>query len=325
MILTVERGINPRLYFVVLPPKRPLRLTYRTPECWKYALSKFSLTPDQILSHDTLVPECFGGFGNQFNAFIRGLFICYIFGYNRIAITDFAFCFNHSFHSTDGIEVVLEHSAFRPLVVNSYESDGSPECPLDDVRISATIRDELVGCLPTVSVNDSTLYICARGGDIMAKGTPYSFYGQPPCHYFTDAMHMDGHPTVVMSNNDPPSPCVQHLVKLGAVYGSLETPFHDLARLVHSRRIVISRTTFTAAAMLLSKPKDVLYAFVTQYSLCIWPNHTYLLDYYDRFGPHHKCRATPEYDENVLKEWHATDEQMHVMETTEKGCVWEFG
>jgi hypothetical protein len=283
------------------------------------------VTEQQVLIGRILILRGFGGFGNQFISFIRGLFLCYIFGYEYISISTFMFCICRPFLTTDGILVVLGQPALGSVYVNSFEVDGSPECPLHDIPIAATVRDEFVGCLPKVAVNDSALYICARGGDIIEKGTPFSWYGQPPCHYYVDAMRMDGRTTVVMSNYDRPSPCVEQLVELGATYGSLEMPMHDLAMLVHSRRMVVSRTSFTTAVMLLSKPKDVLYAFVTQYSLCIWPNHTYLNDYYDRFGRHYKCRATPEYDKAVLEEWHATDKQMKIMETTKNGCVWEFG
>jgi hypothetical protein len=326
IILFYKTPIFPVSDFFVHPNSVSLRVRYRTPSCWNYALSKVHpVTELAILKSDTLTVDGFGGFGNQFASFIRGLFLCYIFGYERISVIHLAICLNHPFISTDHIEIVFTDSTFHSIDVNSFEADGSPDCPLDDIRIAATIRDEVLRCLPKVPVNDSVLYICARGGELIEKGTPFWWHGQPPCHYYTDAMKMDGHPTVVMSNHDRPSPCVQDLLKLGATYGSVETPLHDLARFVHSRRMVVSRTSFTTAIMLLSKPKDVLYAFVTKYSMCIWPNHTYLHDYYDRFGQHHKCRATEEYDEFVLKEWHATDEQMEMMEKTEKGCVWEFG
>jgi hypothetical protein len=213
-----------------------------------------------------------------------------------------------------------------PVYVSSFEADGSPECPLDDIAIAATVRDELVAALPKVAVNSSTLYICARGGEVMEKGTPFYWHGQPPCHYYLDAMRMDGAPqTIVLSNQKGPSPCVRQLVAQGAVYGGLHGRWMDLARLVDAKRMVVSRTSFTIADMLLSKPKDVLYAFVTRYSTCVWQNHERLHDDYDRFQPHHKCRSTDEYDDLMLQEWHATDEQMEIMITTKRGCTWGYG
>jgi hypothetical protein len=293
-----------------------------------YLLNHRLLPPlASILEADTLKPEAFGGFGNHFLAFIRGLFVCYILKFERIVVGDLGLGFRRPFKTTDGMEVILtaEGKPIRVVEVNSFEMDGSPECPLDDIGIAATIREELVKWFPKVEVNDSALYVCARGGDVMLPGTPYWFYGQPPCHYYTDAMRMDGRKTFVMSNREGPSPCVAHMVNAGASYVSAGDAMSDVARLVHARRIVVSRTTFTMAAMLLSKPKDVLYAFVTRYSMCIWPNHTWSHDSYDRFGRHHKCRATLDYEEAVLREWQATEEQMHIMETTSNGCKWAYG
>jgi hypothetical protein len=307
---------------------RPLREIYKTAACHEYVLGKISADTIRRLPHGhTLVPEGFGGFGNQFASFIRGLFVCYILGYERLGLYQLGFCFQGNFKTTDGIEVLTSSpngGGPGALTVNSFEVDGCPSCPLDDVRIAATIRDELVKCLPEVTVNDSALYICARGGELFETGTPFWWHGQPPCQYYLDAMRMDHAPvTYVMSNQDKPSPCVAPLVNSGAKFASKEVPMEDLARFIHSKRIVVSRTSFTTAIMLLSKPKDALYAFVTQYSMCIWPNHTFLNDYYDRFGKHHKCKATPYYDEMVLKEWHALDHQIAIMKNT-TGCTWSY-
>jgi hypothetical protein len=306
-----------------------LRIRYRTPECLSYGFSKRARASlDDVLKADTLAPLGFGGFGNQFSSFIRCLFLCYILAFEQIALRGMALGFERPFTTTDGIRVLQSDipPKSKLLTVNAFEADGSAECPLDDVAIAATIRDELVGCLPRVEVNASTLYICARGGELIIPGTPFWWHGQPPCQYYLDAMKMDGaKQTVVMSNADRPSPCVDQLVRKGAVYASTETPLHDLARFVHAKRMVASRTSFTTAIMLLSQPKDVLYAFVTQYSMSVWPRHSFLNDYYDRFGPHHKCRATKEYDEKVLKHWEANELQMQMMTDTQTGCVWEYG
>jgi hypothetical protein len=313
----------------IAPSLVPLRERYRTPECLSYGFYKaLPVTQDVVLKVHGLVPSWFGGLGNQFLAFIHGLFLSYIFGYEQILVQGSILCFRRSFMTTDGLRVWVDWKPPNVTIVemNSFEADGSPECPLDDVAIAATIRAELVACLPPVAVNESALYICARGGELIIRGTPFWWHGQPPCHYFLDAMEKDGsRQTFVMSNGDNPSPCVSQLVARGAVYASKETPDHDFARFIGAKRIVTSRTSFLTAIMLLSKPKDVVYAFVTQYSMCVWPNHSFLNDYFDRFGPHHKCRATEEYDEKVLKRWSASEEQMEILEKTKKGCVWEYG
>jgi hypothetical protein len=311
-------------------PKPPdLWTRYHTPTSMEFAyLRARSTTRDQIDHGIAFVPRGFGGFGNQFAAFIRALFLCYIFNYRSVVVSDLRLLIAPAFTTTDGIEVLRIPPPLPPtyVPVNSFEVEGAPECPLDDVAIAATIRDALVAALPNVAVNDSTLYVCARGGELMEKNTPFWWHGQPPCRYSLDAMRMDkAGQTVVMSNHDKPSRCVEQLVAQGAVYGSLQGPREDLARFVHAKRIVVSRTSFTTAIMLLSKPKDVMYAFVTKYSMCVWVNYSRLKDEYDRFGPHHKCRAPETYDDLVLRKWHATDEQMEIMCTTKEGCVWEYG
>jgi hypothetical protein len=304
-----------------------LRQKYRTPECLSYGLAKaLPVTQAEVLNGDTIVAPGHGGFGNQFMSFIRAIFLAYVFGYNRVGIWICRFCYPASFNSTDGIEIAIsDRNGFKPVSINSYEADGSVECPLDDISITATIREETVKCLPKVSVNESALYICARGGEVFEEDTPFWWHGQPPCHYYVDAMKMDGmRETVVMSNHGQPSPCVERLLKMGATYGSVETTFHDLARFVHSKRIVVSRTSFTTAIMLLSKPKDVLYAFRSRYTMCPWPKGMYLTDNYERFGPHYRCMATEEYDDKVMREWHATEDQMAILLKSENSCVWEY-
>jgi hypothetical protein len=46
-------------------------------------------TEEQILNSDTLCPDGFGGFGNQFPCFICGLFLWHISGYERMSLLPF--------------------------------------------------------------------------------------------------------------------------------------------------------------------------------------------------------------------------------------------
>jgi hypothetical protein len=300
-----------------------MRRRYQVPACMEYGyLRALPATQRQVDRGDTFVPQGFDGLGHQFAALIRGIFLCYIFGYNNLLIQELGTLFPgdyHAFNSTDGIQIFVsapESINIRTVRVNSFEADGVPTCPLDDIAIAGTIREVFLSTLPNVTVNPTTLYICAPGGEVTEKNATLYSHGQPPCHYYLDAMRIDGAPeTVVMSNHGKPSPCVKQLVAKGAVYGSVQGPREDLARFIHSKRIVVSRTSFTTMVMLLSQPKDALYALTTQYSMCVWENHSRLNDDYDRFGPHHKCRATPEYDDKVLRDWHATDEQIQIMTT----------
>jgi hypothetical protein len=89
-------------------------------------------TRDQIDQGTAFVPRAFGGFGNQFAAFIRALFLCYIFNYRSVVAP--------AFTTSDGIEVLRVPPPLPPtfVPVNSFEVDGALECPLDDVAIAAT-------------------------------------------------------------------------------------------------------------------------------------------------------------------------------------------
>jgi hypothetical protein len=142
-----------------------------------------------------------------------------------------------------------------------------------------------------------------------------SNYGKLPCHYYLDAMRMEGRKTFVMSNPGRPNPCVALLVEAGAVYVTTQTYLQDFACLVHAKRLVASRSTFPIAAMLLSKPKDAFYALVS--------SKTILRYQFERFGPCRKCRTTDAYEEEVIKTWTANERQLHFMQTTHNGCVWE--
>jgi hypothetical protein len=120
--------------------------------------------------------------------FIRGLFLCHLFGINRILAGGVKFLFPRPFSTTEGIEVVPEITkGMKEIHFRSFQAEGSRECILDDWALGATVRDEALKWLPPVTVNDSALYINARGGDIFQPGTPWFFSGQPPCHYFLDA------------------------------------------------------------------------------------------------------------------------------------------
>jgi hypothetical protein len=325
--IPVVRGYAPPAFF-----REPdLRKRYHTPVCMEFAAIRLGGNRGAELEGAVaFLPEAFGGIGDQFAALVRGLFLCYIFACERLCAGHFALPLpldDGGFNTTDGIRVLRDAPPGPAAVpVNSFEVDVAPECLLDDVAIAATVRGAVLRTLPAVDVNASTLYICARGGELMERNTPFYWHGQPPCQYYRDAMRIDAAPrTVVMSNRDKPSPCVAQLLARGAVYVSAGEPVEDFARFIHARRIVVSRTSFTTAIMLLSEPKDALYAFRTRHSMCIWPRHSRLHDDYERFGRHYRYRATNEYDARVLQEWHATDEQMEIMKTTNKGCTWEYG
>jgi hypothetical protein len=209
----------------------------------------------------------------------------------------------------------------RLISLNTFEIDGSPDCPLDDVNIAATIRDEFLDCLPTVEVNNSILYIYMRGGKLNEPSPRFWLNGHPPCHYYIDAIKKDNaSKVVVMSNVNYPSPCIE---KVGGLYEKPKSVWHDLAKLIQAKRIVTSRTTFTPAVMLLSEPKDAFYAFVSKVSMCDWKGHSILNDDYERFGKHRKCKATLEYEMGVLKKWEANQRQVEVMMETKEGCIWE--
>jgi hypothetical protein len=129
----------------------------------------------------------------------------------------------------------------------------------------------------------------------------------------------------VMSNKEAPNPCIPEMKRHGAIFVRDGTWVHDLARLVHARRMVVSRSSFTPALMLISRPKDVLYAFVSRYRIPQWGGSTWQMDRYDRFGPHHKCRATDAYENAVMKNWSANRDQIHILKTIRAGCIWEYG
>jgi hypothetical protein len=280
----------------------------------------------EIRGADTLLPDAFGRFGNEFLGFIRGLFLCHLLGINRVSAKGVKYLFPRPFTTTDGFKVLPEITKdMKVISFNSFKAEGSRECPIEDWALGATVRDEALASLPPVRVNSSALYISARGGDIFEPGTRWFFYGQPPCHYFLDAMRMEGRQTFVMSNREAPNPCIAQMERDGAVFLRNGTWMHDLAHLIQARRVVVSRTTFIPALLLLSKPKDALYAFVSRYRIPQWEGATWQMDRFDRFGPHHKCRATDAYENSVMRRWNASLVQVHIIETTRAGCTWEYG
>jgi hypothetical protein len=304
----------------------PFRLKYRSPECRQYALEKWGKHTAIIASGDTLIPRSAGGFGLQFVAFIHGIFMCYLFGWEQIVAVHVRQLFPKPFTTTDGIEVFpREKMWFRGIELGTFDADGSVECPLDDIGIAATVREEAWKWLPDVKIDESGLYIHVRGGDTMKPGKAAGWYGPPPCHYYMDAMGIDNRKAFVVSDAIDEHPCIAQMVESGATYVKKRPVLEDLARLVRSRRMVAGRSAFPMMAMLLSKPKEMLFAFASKYPIVRYKPYAWLLDRYGRFGTHYFCNATYPYEDAVLRNWQVTETQISMMKTTQSGCSWEYG
>jgi hypothetical protein len=149
------------------------------------------------------------------------------------------------------------------------------------------------------------IYLHVRASDVMTNGTGFVHggYGQPPCHYYTEAAIMHGNMSkMVVVTDGGLNPCIPFLESLGARI-LLCSPFETIGRLSHARRFALAKSTFSQAAMSLSQHlrDGKFYSFGVTRSLP---------------APHWHCIPTPVYQEKVLNLWRSSVDQLALMQNS---------
>jgi hypothetical protein len=260
---------------------------------------------------DALAVMRYERFGNNLVQFIRALLICDVIKVRTVYVEPGFLFFNESFVTTRGVTVhpfdpppekVLLRGTFFFMIPGE-------EClTWDPLGITATFKSYVIRHLPLEVANLSCIYAHVRSGDIFTHNI-HPLYGQPPCHYYLEAIEMDGdgHSCVCLIAEDLLNPCGEVLIRTGAQW-SKRPMLQDFAILVASKRIILSKGSFGLSVLYLSPYPKTYYAFTYG-----WPG----------LGRHMCCEPTQEYQDKLLARWEATDEQKALMLTSKCRVWWE--
>jgi hypothetical protein len=176
-----------------------------------------------------------------------------------------------------------------------------------DFSIISTFKQQFLAVLPSVPVSPDALMIHIRGGDIWTRKLIHRKYGQPPLHFFTDAISMGNWSRVEVISEDMNHRAIPELIKRGVEFQTRDLA-GDIGRLLNARNLVISRGTFDISIILLSRSLVNLYTF--NYS-------------YPSLGAHWNCIPTDEYYREIVNRWrNRWKDQAMIMNS---GCVrWEW-
>jgi hypothetical protein len=239
--------------------------------------------------------------GNRVFQFARGLNYAHYLNVSDVFVEQGFLLLNRTFTTTNGIRVHVGEgaSAFANICKQHwfYLIPGASCTRWDYRTIMATFRDEFIAHLPPVEVKQDILYMHFRSGGIF-RSTRHPHYGQPPCAFYLDAAALDrNHSAVHIITEDHANPCVSVVEKNGGVFIKTER-WDAIARLILSHRFVVSRSTFSFAAVFLAPHPQVLYTF--GYT---WTD----------MGDHWDCKPTKEYNMHVLNEWRIRRYQIKLM------------
>jgi hypothetical protein len=214
-----------------------------------------------------------------------------------------------------------------PLCRNSDWWIGFPGCldELDVYYFFLQIRDTLVAEFfpEPEGMTNNTLVVHLRGGDearLMPAHNQY--YGQPPCQYFLDVIHQFPESFLLTDGVSPSdgrwNPCHNRIVTAGAKTTNADLR-HDFEMMIWSRNFVLSVSTLSFAAMWLSPIKKRFWTFNNYFQIRdVAPEHPQ--GNFKHIGEHWNCVASPEYVQEVLQSWGATDAQFERLVRDE--CKW---
>jgi hypothetical protein len=256
-----------------------------------------------------LVP--YGRFGN--NVFQMGAAVHYsTFMDVRFIYTRPSFLYlNTTCVTTRGVTIIPRRPSPTDHVIfaSFYHPIYAVACPPVNFFFSvATFRHHILGKLgPPPAIPLHATFAHVRSGDIFFP--PFaSAYGQPPCHYYLEALQLDNATEVRPISEDTANPCLGILLKHTRAPWRRRRFKTDLVELIYSHRLILARGTLGSALLWLSPWRKVFYAM----KRC-WPG----------FGRHYDCMPTARYMKLVLSNWTASPVQLHLM-TVEKCQTWIF-
>jgi hypothetical protein len=277
-------------------------------------------------------------FGNGIACLLSALRFCDILGIYELNCGANFFFITAIFVTTRGVTVYpgpsVPEGFPEPTITTFFRPWGYPSClDWNTSEIADTVRWELLKMVgrPTVPIDDTTLVLSFRGGDIFRAPDPVVVfdYQQPVCHYYTDVVRYfrkkfgDGVRIWAVSE-DYANPCLNESIALGAEFvgGSI---LDDAATLVYAPNLVLSRSSFARTGLWLSPfPKNFWVFDGDPESI-----YTEKYDFRKRFlehGEHWECTPLAHYRDNCVGQWGPTmerlEEQIEILKNDR--CIWKW-
>lgn len=206
--------------------------------------------------------------GNGLLALLNALLFCKITGIRHIIIpSNFMRLVFSNFQSTDGIEIHIWNDSlsekFETIFTGKhtfYPYPGrTPFCPdWNFNEFASTVRNQLLKFIPISKIDNETLILNIRSGDIF-KNNIHRHYSQPPCFFYTDLLHDFKNAEILTS--DKGNPCVDVAIQAGAKFPGLNLGTDDLSRMIYAKYLVLARSSYSRAALYLSPIKKIFLGF----------------------------------------------------------------
>jgi hypothetical protein len=261
-------------------------------------------------------------FGNSIACLLAALRVCSILDiYDLNCFGDFPFI-TEPFITTHGVTVYpgpdVPPDFPQPTIDTFFRPWAYPLClDWNTSDLAETVKWQLLRMIapPAVPIDDTTLVLSFRGGDIFTAPDPVVVfdYQQPVCHFYTDVVRyfrrrFGKHAAIWAVSEDDANPCLNASLALGAVFAG-GSPMDDAALLIYAPNLVLSRSSFARSALWLSPYPKNFWVFDGQPESI--ENETY--DFRKRFlehGEHWDCAPSQEYIETCVGQWGPTMEKL---------------
>lgn len=144
------------------------------------------------------------------------------------------------------------------------------------------------------NVNENSLVINIRSGDMFEKNTPHSTYFQPPLSFYKYIInHGNYDDIIIVTEKDLKNPCIRGLLKWNKDI-ILTTPSPEMAAsmLLKAKHLVIGTSTFSLMLSLLSRNIKYLHICNPEYK---WNSQDYSIIFYKlKNYPNDNWKCSPE-------------------------------
>lgn len=229
---------------------------------------------------------------------------------DKIYVPDDFMMLKDGFVTDNGIHILMSRPppGLKCLRAKFYfHFPGMP--PLNSSNVH-WFREKYMKQFPNISLGNDVLVMHVRSGDIFTLKRKWAFlnYEQPPCKYYKDVMGWKKWSSVLVLAQDRANPCVDDLVKRGALYRR-RSVMEDLTLMLNAKALVASKGTFGMAVALLSYHLRELYTFNMD---GLW------------MGDHWNCDPTELYKAEMINKWRQTRRQRQIMAGGESCSKWTF-
>lgn len=201
-----------------------------------------------------------GRFGNQYYSFAGSIVIAKSSGIKTIIIPQGFLMMNKSFWYED-IYFKVSNNTKGCIYTDTFAIPKYLRKKALHYRLSLKFRSFFMSKFPNISLSNSTLVVHVRSGDVFTLNGINRNYGQPPCRYYLDIIHMKKWRNVILVSENTANPCVKIISKVVGPYKK-RTFYEDLAIMLNARNFVLSEGTIGYSVVALSNKIQNVYTFV---------------------------------------------------------------